>query len=213
MANVLVQDTSLTAIADAIRTKNGETTQYKPAEMATAIAAIPSGGGLDIDWVNDVIITITNATTSIALPDGYTIEDIKLAILPTTGSGSFGSSVRYLFAIPGVLTPEVINYTESSRVYNYILPAISMGAYGDSSQTGSPGIGLYLIDYQNLFNYSSAYKMKYLGLRAKAATPGTIEGYFVSTTNTETPANSSGGYLSYLASGAGLIVLKNKEVA
>ena len=37
MANVLVNDTSLTAIGNAIREKNGETTLYKPAEMATAI--------------------------------------------------------------------------------------------------------------------------------------------------------------------------------
>lgn len=45
MANVLVQDSSLTAIAEAIRSKNGETTTYKPAEMAPAIQAIPTGGG------------------------------------------------------------------------------------------------------------------------------------------------------------------------
>lgn len=44
MANVLVQDTSLTAIGEAIRGKNGETTLYKPAEMAAAIEAISSGG-------------------------------------------------------------------------------------------------------------------------------------------------------------------------
>ena len=45
MANVLVNDTSLTAIGNAIRGKNGETTLYKPAEMATAITNLPSGGG------------------------------------------------------------------------------------------------------------------------------------------------------------------------
>lgn len=47
MANVLVQDSSLTAIADAIRGKNGETTLYKPGDMAAAIIAIPTGGGGD----------------------------------------------------------------------------------------------------------------------------------------------------------------------
>lgn len=45
MANVLVNDTSLTAIGNAIREKNGETTLYKPAEMATAIQALATGGG------------------------------------------------------------------------------------------------------------------------------------------------------------------------
>lgn len=37
MAKGLVDEQYLTAIADAIRTKNGTETQYKPSEMATAI--------------------------------------------------------------------------------------------------------------------------------------------------------------------------------
>ena len=40
MADYLIQDTSLTSIANAIRTKNGETAQYTPDEMAAKIAAI-----------------------------------------------------------------------------------------------------------------------------------------------------------------------------
>ena len=47
MAKVLVNESSLTGIANAIRGKNGETTTYKPSEMAAAITAI-SGGGPDI---------------------------------------------------------------------------------------------------------------------------------------------------------------------
>lgn len=43
MPNVLVNDSSLTAIGNAIRAKNGETTTYKPAEMAAAITAISGG--------------------------------------------------------------------------------------------------------------------------------------------------------------------------
>ena len=45
MAKVLVNESSLTGIANAIRGKNGETTTYKPSEMAAAISAIESGGG------------------------------------------------------------------------------------------------------------------------------------------------------------------------
>ena len=47
MAKVLVNESSLTGIANAIRGKNGETTTYKPSEMAAAITAI-SGGGQEI---------------------------------------------------------------------------------------------------------------------------------------------------------------------
>lgn len=40
MANVIINDTNLTNIANAIREKNGGTTKYKPSEMASAILAI-----------------------------------------------------------------------------------------------------------------------------------------------------------------------------
>lgn len=48
MAKVLVNETSLTNIAEAIREKNGLTDTYKPAEMAAAIAALEVGGGADL---------------------------------------------------------------------------------------------------------------------------------------------------------------------
>ena len=44
MAKVLVNESSLTGIADAIRGKNGSTDTYKPSEMAAAITAISGGG-------------------------------------------------------------------------------------------------------------------------------------------------------------------------
>lgn len=200
MANVLVQDTSLTAIADAIRAKNGETTQYKPAEMATAIAAIPSGGsggGLNIDWENDVLFTTNSAANTITLPDGYTIDDIKLAILPTAGSTQYGATVRYFFAAPGVLTP---------NVSNSMLRGIVMGAYGTSSQTGGAGISLYLTDHQQVFNYSSAYIMRNMYLTTSASNQTILEGYL------EHPETGAKTQITNLAVGRGLIVLKNKEV-
>ena len=48
MSKVLVNESSLTGIADAIRGKNGSTDTYKPSEMAAAITAISGGGGYDI---------------------------------------------------------------------------------------------------------------------------------------------------------------------
>lgn len=45
MSKVLVNESSLTGIADAIRGKNGSTDTYKPSEMAAAITAISGGGG------------------------------------------------------------------------------------------------------------------------------------------------------------------------
>lgn len=48
MSKVLVNESSLTGIANAIRGKNGSTTTYKPSEMAAAITAISGGGGPEI---------------------------------------------------------------------------------------------------------------------------------------------------------------------
>ena len=48
MPNVLVNDDSLKAIGNAIRSKNGETTTYKPAEMATAINNLVMNTGTNI---------------------------------------------------------------------------------------------------------------------------------------------------------------------
>lgn len=76
MANVLVQDSSLTAVGNAIRAKNGSTTQYKPAEMAAAIQALGGGGELKFLKVQskntDGVITIKNEN----LPKSGTIYTI-----------------------------------------------------------------------------------------------------------------------------------------
>ena len=50
MSIVTIDDSYFTDIANAIRGKNGETTTYKPNEMAAAISAISSGGGNITQW-------------------------------------------------------------------------------------------------------------------------------------------------------------------
>ena len=57
MPNVLVNDDSLKAIGNAIREKNGETTTYKPAEMAAAITAISGGSSGYIPTDEDLKLT------------------------------------------------------------------------------------------------------------------------------------------------------------
>lgn len=52
MANVLVEETSLTAIANSIRGKNGTTNTYKPGEMPAAIDAIETGGVSEVRYPN-----------------------------------------------------------------------------------------------------------------------------------------------------------------
>ena len=51
MANVFVDNSYLTATANAIRAKNNSTDTYKPSEFANAIASI-SGGGTDLNNIS-----------------------------------------------------------------------------------------------------------------------------------------------------------------
>ena len=66
----------LTAIADAIRTKNGETVQYTLDEMAAAIMAIETGGGLP-----DGIATGTFQCTPTTMRNEVTVEH-GLGVIP-----------------------------------------------------------------------------------------------------------------------------------
>lgn len=61
MAKVLVNESSLTGIADAIRGKNGSTDTYKPSEMAAAITAISGGGGSGVDIPEEAFLISGNA--------------------------------------------------------------------------------------------------------------------------------------------------------
>lgn len=68
MAKVLVNESSLTGIADAIRGKNGSTTTYKPSEMAAAITAI-SGAAEPV--IEALSVTSNGTYTATDGVDGY----------------------------------------------------------------------------------------------------------------------------------------------
>ena len=69
MAKVLVNESSLTGIADAIRGKNGSTDTYKPSEMAAAITAISGGGAEPV--IEELSITANGTYTAPEGTDGY----------------------------------------------------------------------------------------------------------------------------------------------
>ena len=68
MAKVLVNESSLTGIADAIRSKNGSTDTYKPSEMAAAITAI-SGAAEPV--IEALSVTSNGTYTASNGVDGY----------------------------------------------------------------------------------------------------------------------------------------------
>lgn len=55
MSKVLVTESYLTDIGDAIRSKNGGSTKYKPSEMAAAIKSLTGGSGQDNTVLNSIL--------------------------------------------------------------------------------------------------------------------------------------------------------------
>lgn len=63
MAEYLIQDTTLDAIANAINAKTGGSSAMTPAEMVTEIGNIPSGGGITPTGTKQISITQNGTTT------------------------------------------------------------------------------------------------------------------------------------------------------
>ena len=99
MANVLVNENSLTAIGNAIREKNGQETLYKPAEMAPAIQAISGGGSRALE--TEFYVVRPSATTDVfdLTPYAESKDDI-VAIFWTAGLslGKNGATMLSYFA-------------------------------------------------------------------------------------------------------------------
>ena len=70
MADYLIKDTTLTNIADAIRAKKSSTDTYTPAEMATAISSIQTGGAAE-PVIEALSVTANGTYTAPDGVDGY----------------------------------------------------------------------------------------------------------------------------------------------
>lgn len=124
MANVLVQASSLTAIAEAIRSKTGGSEQYTPAQMGLAIANLSIGS-------NAVLIekTVTEPGTYYAEDDdadGYSgiINEIPICIVPYDYDNSSG----YVYTEKWMLGGNTVNYSDMYTVEAGHTYFISLGA-------------------------------------------------------------------------------------
>ena len=122
MANVIINDTNLSNIANAIRGKNGSNESYKPSEMAAAISALAIGGGnFDINVSNLAIVDVaTGYTTTAKIPDlSSIVDDFSKISMMFWGCG-YGS---YLY-IRGVKDDRLffVNTGSSSTNCSYATP-------------------------------------------------------------------------------------------
>ena len=124
MAKVLINDEYLTDIANAIREKNSQTTEYKPKEMASAISNIPSGGGGDNEMFNALIDrTITDIYYEGTVIGGYAFQGCN-NLTPIITEANFpkvtelkGASFYKCTAITEVNLPKVNKFTGIDQFY------------------------------------------------------------------------------------------------
>ena len=117
MAQVLVTESYLTDIGNAIRGKNGLTTQYKPPQMAAAITAIPTGA------TNFVTGTFTTGSSAGA----------NTLTIPYTGSGY--PIMAYVVIENGAYVSGTDWYTSLQRY------AVGVWAMSKSVFTSAPSYG------------------------------------------------------------------------
>lgn len=83
MSKVLVTDTNLTNIANAIRSQNGTNTTYKPGEMASAILAIETKEDLSAELaeqetlINNQVIKVTSVRTALQSKIASSESDVE----------------------------------------------------------------------------------------------------------------------------------------
>ena len=133
MANVLVEETSLSNIASAIRGKNGSTAVYKPGEMAAAITNLPTGsssGGEDDfltrsgsgEYVNDRIEKLGGGAFYQTNYSTITLSNVK--VMDGASIIRFNNNLTTL-NLPALTTitctyiePSVSNVTWGSQISN-----------------------------------------------------------------------------------------------
>ena len=149
MANVLVEETSLSNIASAIRVKNGSTAVYKPGEMAAAITNLPTGGG-DTETINfSTDISYLFASNG----GGALYEAVKNKNLVFTNI-RYGRGVFYNMSTNDTITPFTIHLLRGT--YNAPGNVDFRGFYEGSSVVSNividpPIEGASGIEFQNFF--------------------------------------------------------------
>ena len=148
MAKVLVNESSLTGIADAIRSKNGSTDTYKPSQMAAAITAI--SGGSEPAVIEALEVTSNGTYTASNGVDGYSPVTVNVP--------QDGSPPESVFVISGDC-----DYKFANNGWNWFIEL-----YGDRITTKDISSVMHMFDgstklvnipfelnFDNTYNYNS----------------------------------------------------------
>lgn len=131
----------MTDIADAIRTKLGVQDTYTPPQMAAAIAAIPTGGGVDVEALS---VTANGTYTA---PTGKAYSPVTVNV-PSQGSPLIVQPLKYLtYSHYYVAVGQEYYYADPiETVASYEL---EVGAHYIVSLNGSPGPRFRMVMFDN----------------------------------------------------------------
>ena len=127
MSKVLVTESYLSDIADAIRTKSGGGTTYKPSEMAQGILDIPSGGGWTTDGIasgaepnGDIEINANGDITTIALRafGNKRITSVTIHGTPYIGNYAFTETSLTQVSMPDMVQLKSSYYSVSGYIFS-----------------------------------------------------------------------------------------------
>lgn len=144
MAIKTINDTHLTNIADAIRSKNGETSGYTPAEMAPAIRNLKTGSNITFVYVPP--------TTSSSF-DGYVLDLTPYGI-------TLDSQIKFVQCSGGTIT-----YGQNLGVYTIVsnkLQASENYIFQIGTYQSKRGLICYYKNVDNTKNPISVWKQGFI---------------------------------------------------
>lgn len=168
MSIVTIDDSYFTDIANAIRGKNGETTTYKPNEMAAAISAISSGGGNITQWGKMFFSSTPSQINLSSIVADYSKIDFMFF---GQGKSNYDSGFVYF---PGLTSPD-------SRATGYI-PVLRIDCSGNIWS-----------DSRSKFIAPSDYKKEtiYFLKQSEFDANGILKTYYLSSSSMSSPEQSS----------------------
>lgn len=138
----VIEETTLTAIADSLRNKLSVADSYTPAEMAAAIASIESGGGGESYTFENTILAsgVVAAGSTDEINTGVTLGDLrqyKFFSISVAGVSNVQLSNWYT-KLDGISLMRVNNVRAGNFLYEFLnaektLAMVKSGQYGNHS--------------------------------------------------------------------------------
>lgn len=153
MGTAHIQESSLTAIANAIRSKNGTSTTYTPTQMASAISALPSGTTVVSKYnvTIDALLGDANGSDVLQQPTGAD-TDIVFTGIEDVATYALHYKFSRNLKIRSVSFPDLTNITTAYALYYMCYYASNVASISFpvlESITGSNAMG-------NAFYYCTA---------------------------------------------------------